>query len=100
MTESKAVITDLTTWMYFPTTMFAVGAPCVFMLFAPKEYVDLILRSSNLPDELNPWIGLTFMYVSSCFAIYILRLMWRLIKKPFQRNPSPLDWDDNVPGRS
>ena len=79
---------ELTSWPYLPTRMIAIGAPCAFILFAPKEWVDFLLQSRNAPPVLNPWLGIVFLYMVSFLSMHILRkILWycmrpvRMLKK-------------------
>ena len=74
---SERIAGELTSWLYLPARMIAVGAPCAFILFAPTDWVDFLLRCRNAPDTLNPWVGVVFLYVASFFAVHILgRMLW------------------------
>jgi hypothetical protein len=37
-----------------PSKLFALDAPLAFMIFAPKDYVDFVLQSPNVPSYFNP----------------------------------------------
>ena len=86
MTESNATINAIMSWTYTsPRFFFSVGLPCGFVLFAPREWVDPILRSSNIPEILNPWLGLVFLLMSSFFALgFLFHLPWYLTM-PFRK---------------
>lgn len=86
MTESNAAISAMMNWTYTsPRFFFSISAPCAFMLFAPKEYVDPFLRSQNIPDVLNPWVGLVALLMFSFIIVqFLFKLTW-----PFRK------WIDN-----
>jgi hypothetical protein len=66
---ANAAISEVSSWMYLPSKMIGMGAPCVFMLFGPKEWVDMILRSPKSPEILSPWVGIVFLYMVSVFLV-------------------------------
>jgi len=85
MNASNAVVTEITSLVYLPGKLFALGLPCAFILFSPKAWVDFVLRSQNPPDILNPWVGLLFLYMLSFFMVYILRKLLFIILYPLKR---------------
>lgn len=79
MNASDAAMAEVASWTYLPARMFAIGAPCAFILFGPKEWVDVLLRSPNAPGVLNPWVGLVFLYMASFFTVHVLKkIVWWL----------------------
>jgi len=79
---------------FHPSVLFTLSAPSAFLLFAPKEYVDLILNSPNFSTKLNPWIGLVFLYSGTGFIVYvttpILKIIFNRLIWWYRRN-----YDDN-----
>jgi len=78
-------IVEVSSWTYVPTKMIAIGAPCAFILFGPKQWVDIVLQSKNIPEILNPWIGMIFLYTISFFIIYMLKRIAWYIAWPVRR---------------
>ena len=61
----------------------AIGAPCVFILFAPKSWVDLFLSSPNAPEILNPWIDLVTLYSASLILFFLLGRSFSMVRTWF-----------------
>lgn len=86
MSESNATINAIMNWTYTsPRFFFSVGLPCGFILFAPAEWVDPILRPSNIPEILTPWVGLVFLLMSSFFITGFLFNLWWTITQPIRK---------------
>lgn len=68
--------------LFRPSVLFILTAPSAFLLFAPKEYADLFLNNPNLPENLNPWIGLTCLYFGTGLIVYIAIIILRIVFDP------------------
>ena len=84
MMLSKTLIQALTNLTHFPEYLFTVAAPCAFLLFSPKKYVDLFLQSSNLPDVLNPWVGLALLFSGSAFISPLFAGLYTIVTWPLR----------------
>ena len=85
LNTSERAVAELTSWMYVPRSMIAVGAPCGFMLFAHKEWIDFLLRSKNIPEVLNPWVGIIFLCMASFLTVHILTRIWWHLTWPIRK---------------
>lgn len=82
----KGLIAYIAGWIYDFWVLCSILAPCVVMLLASKEDVDVILQSKNLPDILNPWVGVIGMFALSFLVINVLlQRAYGLLLKCFWR---------------
>ena len=87
MTESKNTIINIfnriiAVLLFRPSVLVILFVPTAFILFGPKGYVDLFLESTNVPEVLNPWIGLICIFSITALIVYYLS---RLLKIIFNR---------------
>ncbi|TAK63962.1 MAG: hypothetical protein EPO24_03655 [Bacteroidetes bacterium] len=83
MDEVNSAVKEVASWTYLPSKMFAILIPCVFMLFADKKCVDFVLSSKNIPEILNPWIGLLFLFISAFyFTHWMVVILYKWIINP------------------
>jgi hypothetical protein len=85
----KTLIKYIAAWIYQPLTLFSIALPCAFTLFAPHHYVDMVLRSPQIQDFLNPWIGLTLLFSVSFLITDRLCFLYRRLFCLFRKPPRP-----------
>jgi hypothetical protein len=93
--ESRVAVNELASWLSWPSRLFAIAAACGFLLFAPKKFVDMVVRpSNNLPEVLNPWVGLVFLFTLSFLGThYITKFLWFITKLFRRKRPSDTSWE-------
>ena len=82
MSESKivSVINQFIAIILFrPSVSIILSVPSAFLLFAPKEYTDSLLNNANIPEKLNPWVGLMFLYFGMGFIVYVLNIIRKIV---------------------
>ena len=84
MSESKhpiaSVINQIIAVILFcPSVSLTLTVPSAFLLFGPAVYTDLFLKNPNIPEKLNPWIGLIFLYFGSGFVVYMVIILLRIV---------------------
>lgn len=62
-----------------PSVLVTLSAPSAFLLFAPKEYTDFLLNNTNIPEKVNLWIGLMFLYLGTGFIVYVSKIILRIV---------------------
>jgi len=65
--------------LFRPSVLVIIFVPTAFMLFGPKEYVDFFLNNNNLPEILNPWIGLLCLFSFNGLIVYYSVKLLRII---------------------
>ncbi len=85
-------LSKYTAMLYDARITFSLALAPAFMLFAPQRYVDFVLRSPKIPDFLNPWIGLLFLFPISFWVTDRLCRLWEAITGVF-RKPPPSEMD-------
>ena len=84
MVESKNTIISIfnriiAVLLLRPSISIILCLPTGFMIFGPKEYVDLFLKNDKLPEILNPWIGIIFLFSSTSIIVYYLSRFLRIV---------------------
>lgn len=65
--------------LFRPSVLVIIFVPTALMLFGPKEYVDFFLNNNNLPEILNPWIGLLCLFSFNGLIVYYSVKLLRII---------------------